>query len=140
MLIKDVYGFEEYFEIDICGNIYSKERLVTNNGTKVLKSRKKLIPCSNGIGYMQVGLCFNGTKVRKYIHRLVYETFVAQIPKGMEINHKDRNKLNNCLSNLELITHKENIIHWRKLSKATLSQAKDTSLEGSETTGEVKSS
>ena len=51
---------------------------------------------------------------RVSIHRLVYETFVGKIPKGMQINHKDGNKNNNHISNLEVVTPKENTAHaWR---------------------------
>jgi len=46
-----------------------------------------------------------------FIHRLVWETFVGIIPKGLQINHIDGNKSNNSLSNLELVTPAENIHH-----------------------------
>lgn len=47
----------------------------------------------------------------QYIHRLVYETFVGEIPEGLEINHKDGNRANNALDNLECLTHRANIKH-----------------------------
>jgi len=61
----------------------------------------------------------------KYVHRLVYETFVGAIPNGYEINHKDGNKVNNELSNLELCTHKDNIIHSYKVLKRKTLRGKD---------------
>lgn len=45
------------------------------------------------------------------VHRAVYETFVGEIPKGLCINHKDGNKLNNNLNNLECVTYSENSEH-----------------------------
>lgn len=42
------------------------------------------------------------------IHRLVYETFIGEIPNGYDINHIDENKTNNRVDNLNLMTHKEN--------------------------------
>lgn len=45
------------------------------------------------------------------IHRLVYEAFVEDVPEGLELNHIDTNKLNNHVSNLEAITHLENVRH-----------------------------
>ena len=47
------------------------------------------------------------------VHRLVYEAFMGPIPKGMWVNHKDGNKLNNHISNLELTTPKQNHEHAR---------------------------
>ena len=43
-----------------------------------------------------------------YLHRIVFRTFISEIPKGYEIDHIDGNKLNNNINNLRLVTHKEN--------------------------------
>lgn len=45
------------------------------------------------------------------VHRVVYETFIGDIPEKMQINHKDFNKKNNCIDNLECLTASENQIH-----------------------------
>ena len=45
------------------------------------------------------------------VHRLVYETFVGPIPDKMEIDHIDGNRQNNCVDNLRLVTHSENIMN-----------------------------
>lgn len=50
----------------------------------------------------------------RYTHRLVYEAFNGVIPEDLEINHKDGNKLNNCIDNLECISHKQNVVHSYK--------------------------
>ena len=58
--------------------------------------------------YYRVILCGPIHRRRSYyIHRLVWETFVGEIPKGYIIHHKDGNRQNNCLSNLQLVTSKE---------------------------------
>lgn len=48
-----------------------------------------------------------------FIHRLVYQMFIGEIPQGYEINHKDLNKNNNSLSNLEVLTRQDNMRHAR---------------------------
>lgn len=131
---KTIKGFNQAYSVDIYGNIY--------RGNKIIKSY------NNGIGYFQVKLALNGKRYNKYIHRIVWETFVGEIPKGYEINHIDHDKSNNCLYNLELVTHSENIHkafikygYFGSMNKPknmlTLSQAEGTPSEGAETTGEV---
>lgn len=65
-------------------------------------------------GYKYVWIIDKGWQ---YVHRLVYETFVGDIPKGLEINHKDGNRSNNNVDNLEVLTHRENIEHSYKVLK-----------------------
>lgn len=52
---------------------------------------------------------------RGLLHRLIWEERYGPIPPKMEINHKDGNKLNNDLDNLELVTHQQNAIHARRI-------------------------
>jgi len=58
-------------------------------------------------GYRKISI--DGTSRR--VHRIVMETFVGPLPPGMETNHIDGNKLNNNLTNLEYVTHTENMEH-----------------------------
>ena len=52
-------------------------------------------------GYLSVELCKDGKRTHKCIHRLLAETFIPN-PKNLpQVNHKDQNKLNNELNNLE---------------------------------------
>ena len=64
---------------------------------------------TNQFGYKFVKLPDTNGKHTLYVHRLVYRTFVGVIPSNMEINHIDHNKSNNDVSNLELISHSENL-------------------------------
>ena len=60
-------------------------------------------------GYLRIG----GLGSEKSVHRLVVKAFISDIPDGMEVNHKDGNKQNNKVENLEIVTHKENMVHSR---------------------------
>ena len=119
---KPVKNYEEYYEVSNLGRLKRLERLQTysDGHTQILKER-----ISNGVivkdGYLQVSLTINGKTTRKYIHRLVAEAFISN-PNNLDtVNHKDHNKLNNCVDNLEWLSNIDNIhdmldfhnIDWR---------------------------
>ena len=66
-------------------------------------------PCDNGNGYPIVSLIVDGKKKNFYIHRLVAEAFLENPNDLPVVNHKDFNKWNNDVSNLEWMTQRENI-------------------------------
>jgi hypothetical protein len=94
---KQVENFENY-EISTWGNI---RNMVTN---KTLKNCLKS-------GYYHVALINNKIKKSFKIHRLVALSFILNPENKTDVNHKDKNKLNNHISNLEWNTRKENNIH-----------------------------
>ena len=53
----------------------------------------------------------DGMFVRKSVHRLVAQTWLSTYSHSKQVNHKDGNKLNNAVSNLEMVTASENIKH-----------------------------
>lgn len=68
-------------------------------------------------GYCMVALCKKGKVKRVLVHRLVAEAFIPN-PKGLPvINHKDENKLNNKVYNLEWVSQKQNLLHSNVLKK-----------------------
>jgi hypothetical protein len=95
--MKIVTGFGNY-TVDSDGDIQN-----VRTG-RVLKHGK------NQKGYHFVILSDKGRQSTVSIHRLVYKTFKGEIPKGFELNHIDGNKDNNNSENLELVTHKENML------------------------------
>ena len=70
-----------------------------------------LSPRPDRTHYLTVDFCQNGTYTKKRVHRLVWEAFNGPIPGRLEVNHKDLNRTNNRLENLELLTHQENVRH-----------------------------
>lgn len=66
-----------------------------------------LSPSVSNSGYVKV----SHDSKKSLLHRLMWTAFNGEIPDGYEINHKDCNKLNNMLYNLELVTHSDNLKH-----------------------------
>jgi hypothetical protein len=103
MLFHPVPGYEKYYSISINGEIYSKRK------------NEYLKPHKSKIGYLWVWLQGENRTDRKhfYVHRLVAETFIPKpiTNEKLEVNHKDGDKTNPCLFNLEWITHRQNIKH-----------------------------
>ena len=115
MKTQKIANFEKY-EISDTGLVISMARKKPTilKPQKVSQSKKK---------YLQVRL-FNektinkkGKKVGKlfYVHRLMWQTFVGEIPEGYEIDHIDNNPHNNELSNLQCIERRENVLrHYHR--------------------------
>ena len=79
-----------------------------------------LIPCKTHNGYYTVTV----NNKRQKIHRLILMTYTNCDGKGLQVNHKDGDKSNNKVSNLEWSTPKENTAHAEKLGLRTHIQTK----------------
>lgn len=97
----DICGYDGMYSVSQFGNVLSKHF----NRTKTLR------PGLTTSGYKFVSLHKNGIKRTLSIHRLVAITFLPNNDNLPEVNHKDGNKLNNHISNLEWCTRSQNIKH-----------------------------
>lgn len=102
-MIREIKGYEGLYSIDTDGNVYRHTRY----GMKLKK------PSMEPTGYMRIRLCKDGKPTSKLVHRLVAETFIPNPDNLPQVNHKDKNKQNNNVSNLEWVTALENIRHSR---------------------------
>lgn len=94
--IKCIKGYEQY-KISTSGVVYSYR---TGNPLRTYKNKK---------GYEKVDLKINGKRIRNLsVHRLVAQTFIPNPFNFPQVNHKDENKLNNHVDNLEWCTNKYN--------------------------------
>ena len=95
---RAVVGYEGLYEVSDCGNVRSlnwhNEGITKNLWLKPTR-----------YGYRQVYL----KGKMKLVHRLVAEAFIPNPDNLPQINHIDENKINNCVSNLEWCTFKQNV-------------------------------
>lgn len=90
---------DDRYEITECG-------IIRNKNNKKIKSQYV-----SSTGYYMISISKNGKTNPYKVHRLLADNFIKKIDGKTSINHKDGNKLNNCLSNLEWCNHLENMQH-----------------------------
>lgn len=111
----DVKGFEDTYKISDSGEVFSKDRMCVDSlGRKRFRKGQKINPDIASNGYYRVTFAKNGKKVQKYLHRLLAEYFIPNPLNLPQVKHKDGNKLNCELDNLEWVTAQENTIHAYK--------------------------
>ena len=102
MIWKDIPAFSGRYEVSDTGEI-------RNVKTKLVRKARV-----NKFGYLQMNFPKNdgsGQSITKAIHRLVAEAFIPNPLNLPEVNHKDGNKLNNAVGNLEWVTVSDNQKH-----------------------------
>ena len=118
---RPVPGWETLYEVSDLGRVRSFDRPVlqlsrSGNPVTVTYKGKVLKPRtgggrSKGERYRQVSLAKDNSPVNAYIHHLVAAAFIGPRPDGAEVNHKDCDKTNNAVDNLEYVSRGENIAH-----------------------------
>jgi hypothetical protein len=110
-LWESVAGWEGLYEVSSKGNVRSLDRFVLKSGKDFFVKGKRLKLTKNNIGYIKVCLCSNGYQQVTSVHRLVALAFVDNPSGYPEVNHKDGNKENNNVENLEWCTTAQNVKH-----------------------------
>ena len=92
---------------------------ISNFGNVIGSRGNRLHPTKMKIGYLKVSLSLDGKVKPHYIHRLVATHFL-EYHDGLEfvVNHKDGDKHNNSVSNLEFISRKDNAKHWASKNRS----------------------
>lgn len=109
--IRPVKGYERY-----C--VSKKGHVFTIGRTSQLK---EIAPCKTPKGYLKVWLYKNGKRKMFYIHRLVAQAFLENPDALPMVNHKDFDKTNNDVDNLEYCTARYNVI-YSAIAKKTSSE------------------
>jgi oligoribonuclease NrnB/cAMP/cGMP phosphodiesterase (DHH superfamily) len=110
---KPVIGYEGIYEVSNQGSVRSIDRVVTEINTNKIKNinGKELSIVTSNRGYSVVNLFKNNKGVLKNVHQLVAEAFIPNPDNKVTVNHKDSNRLNNHVTNLEWNTYAENNDH-----------------------------
>lgn len=96
---KPIPGYEQLYEISNTG-------FVRNVQTGLIKSNE-----IDKNGYVRIQLCKHKVRRKFFIHRLVATCFIENPQNKPQVNHKDMNRSNNCVDNLEWTTNSENQLH-----------------------------
>ena len=99
---KKLEGFDYEYFITKDGRVWSNNR---KNGIERFMKQYEMD------GYLNVGLYKDGKQKKFRVHRLVAQAFITNLENKPYINHIDGDRKNNCVSNLEWCTQRENVIH-----------------------------
>ena len=117
---KDIIGFDQYM-VSSLGRVLSKERTrLRKDGTVGYKSQIIMKCRDQGDGYRQITLRKDNACHQKLVHRLMAETFYPEkfsTDTKISVDHINGVKDDNRLKNLEIVTHRENILRFTSSNK-----------------------
>ena len=107
---KPIEKYEGRYEISNLGRVRSLDRFVNhdNKGFKSFRKGKIISSGKTRDGYLFVGLSKAGKRKQYFVHSLVAQAFIPNPNNYPQVNHKDEDKTNNKVSNLEWCTSKYN--------------------------------
>ena len=122
---KDKKNYEGLYMVSNWGrakslDTYRKDR----NGSVKFYKGKILKLKTNKDGYLQIGLWKNGKRKYFLVHRLVAEAFISNTDNLPCVNHKDENKQNNVVSNLEWCSAQYNNTYGTRIERVALKKKK----------------
>ena len=112
---KDIPGYGGKYQVSSIGRVRSMWR--NNQHKDHIGSITVLKQTEREDGYMRVRLTLNGEGTNHYVHKLVAEAFIPNPGNLPQINHKDENKSNNCVDNLEWCDAKYNSNYGTKVER-----------------------
>lgn len=116
-------GYEGLYQISNLGRVKSLPKLMTNGKGNYYRKERILKPITQDAGYFTVTLYKDRKDTMYYIHKLVAEAFIPNLNNLPIINHKDEDKHNNRVDNLEWCTDEYNLnygIRNKSISEAMI--------------------
>ena len=115
---KDIVGYEGLYQVSNLGNV-KRLKGYKGRGKGYIVEEHIIQPSINSRGYQNVILCKNGKTKTFTMHRLVAIAFLYNSDNLPEVNHKDEDKTNNCVDNLEWCTAKYNVNYGTRNKKCS---------------------
>lgn len=106
---RDVVGFEDDYEVSNLGRV----RRRSTGGQEL----RYVLVSANQAGYLRLNLRNKRRAINVYLHRLVAMAFIGPVPEGKEVNHIDHNRASPRASNLEYVTHLENMQYMSRCNR-----------------------
>ena len=118
---KPVPGYEGYYEVDNLGRVFSVDRIIQVNDNGRIYDKPihgaMLKQTNHSRGYKTVALTKYGKTKQEYVHRIVASAFIPNPDNLPAVNHKDEDKTNNFVDNLEWCTVSYNNTYGEKTKK-----------------------
>jgi hypothetical protein len=128
-------GFYNLYRISDAGHVAR----IWTHGNLPKPILKLVKPHKKPNGYLAIDIQRSQRRYRSYVHRLVWEAFRGVIPNGLEINHKNGDRVDNRLANLELVTRSANMLHcFQSLSPSLKRRHGETHHKAKLTADDVK--
>ena len=128
---KDVKGYEGFYQVSNLGRVKKLSYTIINSNGKCVHYKEHFVICNIAkMGYYMFDLrIYNKKRKRVYLHRIIAEAFIHNPNNLPCINHKDENKLNNNIDNLEWCTYQYNIIYGNSRKKSVETRHKNGTYE-----------
>ena len=130
---KDIKGYEGLYQVSDDGQVRSLGVSYYIRPNCLVQKKGKVLLPELTKGYLRVQLRKDGYAKHYLVHRLVAEAFIPNPDNLATVNHKDENKVNNAVDNLEWMSNKDNILYGTGIKRRSISKQKairQLSLEG----------
>ena len=118
---KDIKGYEGFYSVSNLGRVRRLNGEVMQYNPQLdkmipIRYPEKILKLEDVKGYDRVSLSLSNEIQRHQVHRLVAQAFIPNDDDKPCVNHKDSNRKNNCVDNLEWVTYQENERHKKRKS------------------------
>ena len=108
---KDIKGYEGTYQVSTLGRVKSVGRILSYKNHQDREQKETVMNPYKSRDYLGIVLYSCGKRKSFLVHRLVANAFIPNPDNKEEVNHKNGNKHDNRVENLEWVTHSENNLH-----------------------------
>jgi hypothetical protein len=121
-----VVGYESLYEVSDCNRVKALHKTIQRkDGIECVLGERLVRVHNTSDGYLKVRISKNNKGQTLLLHRLIAMSAIPNNGNYNEVNHKDGNKINNKVENLEWVSHKQNMIHANENKLMNFLKGKD---------------